>query len=105
MLLTSYSSDPSTRSGGRCVKLGPCASVSLYGMRSPMWNTSWIFHQAGRFNLYVTGPRTSFTINGPYCLGARLNLGYMRCRFLLSNQTLSSLAKVGVVVPYLCCAS
>src|SRR5882724_8503303 len=99
---TSYSSDPSTRSGGGSVKLGPCASVSLYGMRSLRWNTSWIFQQAGRVNWYVTGPRTSFTTKGPYRFGARLNLGYMSWRFFPSNQTLSSLAKVGILVPYLC---
>src|SRR5882724_6827584 len=99
---TSYSSDPSTRSGGGSVKLGPCALVSLYGMRSPRWNTSWIFHRAGRVNRYVTGLRTSFTAKGPYRLGARLNLGYMSRRFFPSNQTLSPLVKVGVLVPYLC---
>src|SRR5882724_9122314 len=102
---TSYSSAPSTRSGGGSVKLGPCASVSLYGMRSPRWNTSWIFQRAGRVNRYITGLRTSFTAKGPYRLGARLNLGYMSWRFFPSNQTLSSLAKVGTLVPYLCHAS
>src|SRR5882724_481982 len=102
---TSYSSDPSIRSGGGSIKLGPCTSVSLYGMRSPRWNTSWIFHRAGRVNLYVTSPRTSFTAKGPYHLGARLNLGYMSRRFFLSNQTLSPLVNVGTLVPYLCCAS
>ena len=40
---TSHSGLPSMTLGGGLMKLGPCMSVSLYGVRSDAWKTSWIF--------------------------------------------------------------
>jgi len=40
---TFHSGSPSMMSGGGSMKLGPCMSVSLYGVRSDAWKTSWIF--------------------------------------------------------------
>ena len=40
---TSHSGSPSMMSGGGSMKLGPCMSVSLYGVMSDAWKTSWIF--------------------------------------------------------------
>jgi len=40
---TSHSGLPSMMSGSGLMKLGPCMSVSLYGVISDAWKTSWIF--------------------------------------------------------------
>jgi len=40
---TSHSGSPSMMSGGGSMKLGLCMSVSLYGVMSDAWKTSWIF--------------------------------------------------------------
>jgi len=40
---TSHSGSPSMMSGGGSMKLGLCMSVSLYGVMSDTWKTSWIF--------------------------------------------------------------
>jgi len=40
---TSHSGLPSMISGGGSTKLGPCMSVSLYGVMSDAWKMSWIF--------------------------------------------------------------
>jgi len=40
---TSHSGLPSMMSGSGLMKLGPCMSVSLYGVISDVWKTSWIF--------------------------------------------------------------
>ena len=40
MVSTSHSGSPSMISGGGSMKLGPCCSVSLYGVKREAWNTS-----------------------------------------------------------------
>ena len=46
-LSTSHSGSPSSISGGGSRKLGPCCSVSLYGVRREAWKMSWIFQDGG----------------------------------------------------------
>jgi len=54
------------------VKLGPWTSVVLNGDRREAWKTLWISYHLGKSRQYVKGPRTSFILKGPSCLGANL---------------------------------
>jgi hypothetical protein len=89
---TSYSSSPSTRSGGSSGKFAPCSSVSLYGKRRLAWKTGctfFCFHCSGNSNWKETGLITSTTLNGSYRFGANFCVGCEVRRFFPSNQTRS----------------
>jgi len=71
------------------MKLGPCCSVSLYGVRSEAWKTSCIFQWGGSLSLYATFDIWAATLKGPYRLGDSFVVMLAgSLRLVPSNQTL-----------------
>jgi len=70
------------------MKLGPCCSVSLYGISREAWKTSWIFQVGGSRILYATWDIWETTLKGPYLLGDSFGVMVLGSfRFVPSSQT------------------